>query len=65
MVAEKSIQEFREAGMLWLANSLLHVFGWAIVVEMDEAKRPLRLYPARVKFRGFSPECNDIGYSQV
>lgn len=65
MVTEKSIQEFREAGMLWFANSLLHVFGWAIVAETNDAGQPVRLYPARVKYRGFSPDLNDIGYSQV
>ena len=64
MVTEKGIKEFREAGMLWLINNLLHVFGWAIVVE-NENDNPVRMYPARVKFRGFDEKHNTEGYTKV
>ncbi|CQR73314.1 hypothetical protein SOV_50970 [Sporomusa ovata DSM 2662] len=64
MVSEKSIEEFRESGMLWLINNLLHIFGWAVVVETDGDK-VVRMYPARVKFRGFSEKSNTDGYISV
>ena len=34
-------------------NSFLHIFGWAIVIELDENNKVISSYPARVKFRGF------------
>lgn len=64
MVTEKGIKEFRESGMLWLINNLLHVFGWAVVIEIEDDKA-IRMYPARVKFRGFSEENNIAGYISV
>lgn len=64
MVEEKSVEEFRNSGLLWLANNLLHVFGWAIVIEYSIEEEP-RLYPARVKFRGFDGRYNDAGYKKV
>lgn len=64
MVTEKSWKEFRESGLLWFINQTLHLFGWALVMEFegDEIKR---VYPARVKFRGFSEDVNADGYVKV
>jgi hypothetical protein len=64
MVSEKSIKDFRDSGMLWLINNFLHVFGWAIVVETEDGKA-IRMYPARVKFRGFDEQHNTEGYVKV
>ena len=64
MVNEKSWEEFRDAGFLWLINQTLHLFGWAIVVEMENGKIS-RAYPARVRYRGFSEKHNDMGYQKV
>jgi hypothetical protein len=61
MVTRKSGKEFRETGLLWFANTILHMFGWAIVWNPDNDE----IYPARVKFRGFQPELNDTGYQNV
>lgn len=73
MVNEKSWKEFRESGLLWFVNTILHTFGWAIVIE--EVKYPdgnggqvveiTDVYPARVKFRGFAEEINTDGYKKV
>ena len=50
-------QEFRSAGLLWFVNQILHIFGWAITVEVDDKKGILdKAYPTRCKFRGFSWE---------
>lgn len=56
--------EFRESGLLWFINTILHVFGWAIVLDMenDEVKTA---YPARVRYRGFDLEINDKGYERI
>jgi hypothetical protein len=61
MVTEKSWQEFRDSGLFWFMNSILHAFGWAIVYEPESGVA----YPARVKFRGFSEEINTDGYIKV
>ena len=62
-VKEKSWKEFQESGMLWMANTILHVFGWSIVVDQDEVTGDIICaYPARVKYRGFTHETNTKGY---
>jgi len=66
VVTKKSWQEFRDCGLLWWINMILHTFGWAIVVEVDdETKEITCAYPARVKFRGFNEKNNTDGYIKV
>ncbi|WP_248499813.1 hypothetical protein [Staphylococcus aureus] len=66
MVEKKSWKEFRESGLLWWANHILHTFGWAIVVEVDkETQEITSAYPARVKFRGFDENSNTEGFKNV
>lgn len=64
MVTKKSWKEFRNSGMLWFVNMILHTFGWSIVcnIENDEI---VEVYPARVKFRGFSQQLNTEGYIKM
>lgn len=64
MITKKSWKEFRETGLLWFINSILHLFGWAIVVEMDDDKL-IDVYPARVTFRGFDEASNTKGYTKI
>ena len=64
MVDRKSWDEFRNHGLLWWINMILHTFGWAIVTEIDEGKI-VDVYPARVKFRGFDEKNNTEGYIKV
>lgn len=53
-VEKKSWDEFRKTGLFMFANTILHAFGWALVVEIDaETDTVNTCYPARVKFRGF------------
>lgn len=61
MVIEQSLEEFRNSGLLLIANQLLHVFGWAIVLEGGDGKLT-RMYPARVKFRGFDAKTQTKAY---
>lgn len=65
MVDKKDWKEFRNCGLLWWINMILHTFGWAIVVEVEEDGSIMNAYPARVKFRGFDDKYNSIGYMQV
>ena len=62
MIERKTWREFREVKLLWFINTILHLFGWAIVVVPDDNGNIRDVYPARVKFRGFSEESNTKGY---
>ena len=64
MIKKKAWEEFRKTGLLWFVNVIIHVFGWAIVVEVEDGKI-IDSYPARVKFRGFDEASNTIGYKNV
>lgn len=56
-VTKKTWDDFRAAGLLFFVNSLLHVFGWALVVEVDtDSGLVTNCYPARVTFRGFDEQ---------
>lgn len=50
--------------MLWFINMILHTFGWAIVCEVNNDKIT-RVFPARVRFRGFSERDNTEGYIKI
>lgn len=65
MIKKKKWEEFKEAGLLWWINQLLHTFGWAIVFKYDEAGELASVYPARVKFRGFNEKVNTEGYINI
>ena len=65
MVTKKTWKEFRESGFLWWINMILHTFGWAIVVDIDDNGEITEAYPARVKFRGFGEKNNTEGYIKV
>jgi hypothetical protein len=60
-VDRKSWDEFRRTGLLWFVNTLLHTFGWAIVIEYDDEVKDavVGVYPARVTYRGFPKEAED------
>lgn len=63
VVEKRSWNEFRKCGMLWLVNMILQVFGWSIVLIVDEVTKDIsEVFPARVRYRGFSEEDNTNGY---
>jgi hypothetical protein len=64
MVNKKEWKEFRESGLLWWINIILHTFGWALVYEFEDGEIK-NVYPARVKFRGFDEDSNSVGYQKV
>lgn len=65
MVEQKTWEEFRESGLLWWINTILHTFGWAIVFNITEEGEITGVYPARVKFRGFDEKSSTEGYIKV
>jgi hypothetical protein len=64
MVSKKEWSEFRSTGLVLIINQILHIFGWALVfeIENDEVKS---VYPARVKFRGFGHKSVDAAYKKL
>lgn len=64
-IEKKSWSEFYETGLLLFVNHFLHIFGWAIVFDIDESKKVYKVYPARVKFRGFDYESTDTAYKAI
>ena len=62
---KKSWEQFRNTGLLWFINSTLHLFGWAIVMELDDDGKVTSVYPARVSYLGFSENDNTTGYRRV
>lgn len=65
MITKKSWKDFKETGLLWFINTILHTFGWAICVDVNSNGVITNAYPARVTFRGFSEESNTNGYINV
>ncbi len=61
MMKRKTWEEFRNSKLLWFVNRSLHIFGWAIVVQMEDDKI-IEAYPARVKFRGFDEKSEEEGF---
>lgn len=62
----RSWKEFRETGLLWFINQFLHVFGWAIAVEIDKESGEITdSFPMRVRYRGFREDHNSEGYEKV
>lgn len=64
MIQKRDWKEFQDSGMLWWINRMLHLFGWVICFDFDNGELK-EVYPARCKFRGFSPTCETEGFKQV
>ncbi len=62
MIDRKEWQEFKDTKLLWWVNRILHTFGWAIVLQVEEDGKISDVYPARVKFRGFSKDIETNGF---
>ena len=55
MVERENWLYFRSTGLLHFVNMFLHIFGWCIVIELDEFTKELKdVYPARCNFNGFT-----------
>ena len=65
MLKAKEWEEFRATGLMWFVNTTLHLFGWALAVDVDENNKVISAYPAKCRFRGFDEKSNDDGYKKV
>lgn len=66
VVKRRSWETFRDYGLLWWVNRVLHLLGWAIVCSIDkESGKILEVYPARVRFRGFDGKSETEGFRKV
>jgi len=65
MIKEKSLEEFRNSGLLLFVNQFLHIFGWAITIEFDEKGNCVRMFPAYCSFRGFSENVTTKAYCNI
>ena len=61
-VQKKTWEEFRSSKLLWFVNRTLHLFGWAIIVELDQDGHANNAYPARVTYRGFDEDTEEDGF---
>lgn len=64
-VERKSWREFQLTGLIWWINTMLHTFGWAIAYDVNKDGEIENVYPARVKYRGFSQDLIEDGYKKV
>lgn len=65
MVNKKTWKQFQNSGLLWWINMILHTFGWAIALNVNEEGEITDAFPARVKYRGFGEKENTDGYIRV
>lgn len=64
-IQRKTWEEFQNTGLLLFINSILHAFGWAIVIEVDEDGHFSKCYPARTKFRGFDNQSVSESHKRI
>ena len=64
MLIEKTWKEFQDTGLTLIINQILHIFGWAIVYEVND-REIVRCYPARTNFRGFDGRCVSDSYVKI
>lgn len=63
---KRSWEEFRAAGMIFAVNTVLHMLGWALVVEQNaETKEIISVAPYRTKFRGFDDAAQDEEHQKI
>lgn len=65
MINKKTWKQFQDSGLLWWINMILHTFGWAIVLNVNEEGEITDAFPARAKYRGFGEKENVDGYIKV
>lgn len=61
-VQRRSWNEFRDSGLLWFTNRILHVFGWSIICKIEDNNEITEIYPARVQYRGFPESVEENGF---
>jgi hypothetical protein len=66
---DKSVSEkwndFRKTGLFQFVNSVLHLFGYAIYVVLDESGAVISAYPDKCNFRGFDGDSTTEMYYRI
>jgi hypothetical protein len=65
MIKRETWRTFRQTGLLWWVNRGLHLFGWAIVLQIEDDGEATEAFPARVSFRGFSSQDEAEGFTKL
>ncbi len=65
MTMRRTWEDFRAAGLLWWINRFLHLFGWAIAVEIDDQGTTTDAYPVTCRFRGFDEKSETDGFRDL
>lgn len=65
MTNRVSWETFRKTGLLWFINRTLHLFGYAIAVEVNDEDKIIGAYPMKCKFRGFNYKAEEKGFKRV
>ena len=61
---KEDIQTFRDTGLLMFINIFLHIFGWAIVIEIDKDGN-YTMNPYKVDYCGFDNDSQDKNYKKI
>lgn len=64
-VQKKTWAEFRNTGLFHFVNAFLYMFGWVIVLSLNDNGEVDEVYPARTDWRGFTEESNTNAYNNV
>lgn len=51
---EETWDKFRDSGLFRFINLFLHIFGWAIQININDEGKVDKVYPIRCKYDGFS-----------
>ena len=61
---ENNWEAFRDSGLLWWVNRILHTFGWAIIFIYEDDEL-VDVYPDMVDYNGFSEEAEEKGFKKI
>ena len=64
-IEELTWEEFRSSGLLWYVNTILHLFGRAIVFEFTKFKKIKKVYFARCRYRGMGEKQINKGFNNL
>lgn len=62
---EVSWEDFQKAGLFWWINRSLHLFGWSLMFEENEAGKIERVYPVRSSWFGFPESIEADGFEKL
>lgn len=57
--------DFRETGLFRFVNAFLHIFGYVIVMEVEDDGTVKSVFPAKTIWRGFSADAMSESYQKV